>query len=215
VIGYCFLGEGAVGLDGCAWPIPVAGAPGAWVAGDHARACLVGELPYWIDDELWIVELTGDIEQTGHLRRGTAGRLLAEVVTWDATTADAFVESALNRIRDVAVAALRDGGWPTVAQRLSAIDARDAGACGRLASEAAVVAGAVDELAADAPLALAETIGFLSDVEDCRGPRAGLAGYCAAHAVGRAGADYDAGFAAERARQACWLASRLGLGRHR
>ena len=52
MIGYVFVGEGAVGLDGCIWPTPVDGEPGAWVAGERARACLVGDLPYWIDDEL-------------------------------------------------------------------------------------------------------------------------------------------------------------------
>ncbi len=59
--GYLFLGRGAVGLfDGRHWPTPN-GEPAAWVTGrpdgpDAVRAYRLDDLPYWLDDELWVVE---------------------------------------------------------------------------------------------------------------------------------------------------------------
>ena len=163
------------------------------------------------------MELAGDVERTGHALRGSGGRLLTAVVAWNPTTTEAFVESAVMSIRDAAVTALRTSGRSAETRRLAAIDAGDRDAFGRIAGEATVLADSADMAdahAEDALLALAETIGFLAEVEDRRGARAGLAGYCAAHGVGRACPDYDEGFAAERARQAAWLETRLGLERH-
>src|SRR5205085_9726919 len=69
MIAYKFLKSGAVGLvSGFRWPTPGAGSPGDWVearapvreceAGIHV--CRAGDLPYWMHDELWAIEIDGE-----------------------------------------------------------------------------------------------------------------------------------------------------------
>src|SRR5206468_5826573 len=86
---YAGLRSGAVDrLTDFAWPTPAVEAPGSWVeAGvdapdDAVRGFSVEQLPWWLDDELWQLELGG--EHTAELRRtrATRGRLIRRVETW-------------------------------------------------------------------------------------------------------------------------------------
>jgi len=86
MIAYKFLSRGAVGpFSGYRWPTPDGGAAGAWVEAtpaDGIHACRRSDLPYWIDEELWIAELSGDIRVTHHQIVASRGRLLARVEAW-------------------------------------------------------------------------------------------------------------------------------------
>lgn len=159
MLAYKFLAPGGYGLlSGFQWP------RGRWVAvqdplvpslrGIHA--CRVRDLPYWLDEELWAVELGGHVVEGEHALVASRGRLVERVEAWNAESAGEFTDAC----------AARNGG----------LGAANPGE------------------------------GWV--------PHAG-AGYVAAHAAGlaaeRAGADYESGFAEERAQQSAWLARRLAL----
>jgi hypothetical protein len=67
---YKFLTRDARGpLSGAAWPLPHDGAPGAWVEAGAgalelcvrgAHVCRPADLAYWLNDELWQLEVAGD-----------------------------------------------------------------------------------------------------------------------------------------------------------
>lgn len=100
MIAYKFLGEGAVGLySGFTWPI------GEWVEvteplepsrrGIHA--CRLGDLPHWLDAELWTVELEGEVLESERTIVASRGRLLERVPGWDAQAMRDFVVACLAR----------------------------------------------------------------------------------------------------------------------
>jgi hypothetical protein len=84
VIAYKFLAPGRVGpFTGFVWPV------GDWVdsaAVDRCRAgihaCRVRDLPLWIDDELWEIELDGDVSETARKLVAPRGRLVGRVDGW-------------------------------------------------------------------------------------------------------------------------------------
>lgn len=106
MIAYKFLRRGAIGpFSRFAWPT---GSPGAWVEAEpHVcasgiHACEVGDLPYWIDTELWELELDGAVRAERKLV-APRGRLVRRVESWDERTARAFADSC-------AAAAATSGG---------------------------------------------------------------------------------------------------------
>ena len=63
---------------------------GAWVAADPdapegfgIHACRAGDLPYWVSDELWRLELEGPLFESETQIEGRRGRLLSQVERWD------------------------------------------------------------------------------------------------------------------------------------
>lgn len=117
-----FLRAGAVGpFSGFVWPRPVAGEPGQWVRAPGTpvvcrsaiHACRVRDLPRWIDEELWVVELAGVvIEEDTKLAAG-AGRLLHRVDSWTHATAGEFARACAER------AAQHDAGYGDDARALA------------------------------------------------------------------------------------------------
>lgn len=103
---YGFLGQDAVAfLSGFRWPAPANGKPGAWVlAGEDAprevvRAVPVEQLPWWLDDELWEIELDGALIPDGRAIAADRGRLLRRVEAWSAEAALELVASCEERVR--------------------------------------------------------------------------------------------------------------------
>src|SRR5947209_16960027 len=89
-----FLGAGRTGVfSGFAWP-----APGTWVRtsepADACRrgihACSVEDLPWWIAEELWRIELGGEVQAERHKLVAGAGRLVDRVEGWTAELAGGF-----------------------------------------------------------------------------------------------------------------------------
>lgn len=229
---YKFLAQGGVGrFSDFHWPPPAGGEPGRWVAttaeledcrhGVHA--CAPEHLLDWIDDELWEVELDGELVATESMLIAERGRLVRRVTAWDGPAARAFADSCAWRARDYALSALRRVGLTEEAEKL--VDAVELGE---------LQAGAVSAFERSEGAA-AELSGFAADVVSlARGQRpeawrierqvtlrepvqtpgaiaANLA-FVVAHAAGReavaaAGSEdaYDEGFAAERA----WQLDRL------
>jgi hypothetical protein len=85
MIGFKFLGAGSIGrFSESAWPTP-----GTWVeAGslepcvDGVHACSADALAYWFDDELWTVELDGEMLDLGTVLIAQRGRLVSRVDGW-------------------------------------------------------------------------------------------------------------------------------------
>lgn len=134
MIGYKFLRRGAIGpFSRFAWPT---GSPGPWVEAEpHVcasgiHACEIDDLPYWIDAELWELELDSAVRVERKLvaRRG---RLLRRVESWDERSARVFAESC-------AAAAAASGAGDLAA------DAADAAASGETATSCFISARAAE-----------------------------------------------------------------------
>jgi hypothetical protein len=203
VIAYKFLSAGRVGpFSEFRWP-----EPGVWVraaaeaapcrAGIHA--CRVDDLPWWLADELWEVELEGEVEVDEHKIVAPAGRLRSRIGGWTADCASEYGEACAWRACDSAALALRRVKHERAAARLER--------CGTL-RELRHAARELAELIPDARISLL----MAKD-----GAESGLIGvapmtaYIAAHAARQL--DGPDAYQAERRWQSRWLADRLGLER--
>jgi hypothetical protein len=208
---YAFLDPAATDyLSGVQWPMPDDRGPGAWLepgADSPLRGYPADQLLWWLDRQLWEVELAGDVHDTGRSLLGDRGRLLAPVDAWTPDVARELTTDCALRLRDRAVVALEADGMDADAAALAA--ASD------LESIAAAAATAASRRGFGPLLAgyTADLVRFASFTPDpARG--AAVAARIAAHAL--AGGDegapgYDEAYAEERRRQAAWLRTRLGL----
>lgn len=235
---YKFLAAGATGrFSEFAWPVPEGGAPGRWVeveadledcrVGIHA--CRAAQVVDWLDDELWELELGGDVVERATMLIGRRGRLVRRVEAWSSETARAFADACVGRAREQALRALRRHDLTDEAQRLvAALQPEDVQR--EAATVAAAAPGEVAEAAGFAADAVALARGRRPDTWDLRRALADAApdqspaataanlGFVVAHAAGREavaatgdGEAYGPAFAAERAWQTAWLVERLGL----
>lgn len=235
---YKFLALGSTGrFSEFPWPRPAGTEPGAWVAAAErledcrhgVHACTLDQLLDWLDDELWEIELDGEIVAGDAMVVAERGRLVKQVVLWDGRTAQKFADACAWRARDHALSSLRRVGLTEEADRL--VDAVELGEL-----QAGAVAafersdGAAAELTGFAADAVSLAQGRRPEMWDAERPAtlrepvqtpgaiaANLA-FVVAHAagreavaVGRSEAAYDAGFAAEREWQLGWLSERLGI----
>lgn len=208
---YAFLGPTATDLvSGVRWPVPGGARPGPWVessGGSPLRGAAPDRLLWWLDEELWEVELAGEVRERGRGLLAERGRLLAPVDAWTPDVARDLIWDCALRLRDAAVDALRSGGREGDAAALATADDLDS------ITEAADRAAAREGHGALLAGFTADLVRFSSfQPNPARG--AAVAARIAAHAL--AGGDehaprYDAAYAAERRRQADWLRARLGL----
>jgi hypothetical protein len=201
VIAYKFLRTGRVGVfSGFRWP-----APGHWVRApgdvDACRlgihACRVRDLPWWLAEELWEIELDGDVQPDEHKVIARAGRLRSHIEAWTPGCATEYGEACAWRARGHAVQALRRAGHDEPAEALAR--------CGTLEEVRALAR----ELSKQLPdhrisLMIARDGAFRALTR-----AAPTSAYIAAHSAKRL--DGAASYDAERAWQARWLTDRLGL----
>ena len=163
VTAYKFLAAGAVApFTGFHWR------PGEWVEADGVdlcrrgvHACRIRDLPLWLDDELWEVELDGTVVEQQRKLVAQRGRLTRRIESWTPDAALEFGRFCSRRTRR------RVGFLPVLAGYVGDVD--------RFVSER----------------------------------RIAIAGFAAARAAELR--DGPAAYDAERAAQAEWLSSRLGL----
>ena len=119
VLAYKFLRPGAVGpFSGHRWPTPGNGDRGPWVetsswtevCRDGVHGCERSHLPLWIWEELWEVELAGEVQAEGHKLRAPRGRLVRRVEQWSAATAKAFAKACARRAAKHAAGPLGEAG---------------------------------------------------------------------------------------------------------
>jgi hypothetical protein len=104
-----FLERGRVApFGGHVWPAPGGGAPGDWIrpAGGEVFACRIPDLPWWVNAELWEVELEAPIRSLPTQIAGRRGRLLRQMVGWDDVALRAYGVACAERARDLALSIL-------------------------------------------------------------------------------------------------------------
>ena len=108
-----FLERGRVApFGGHVWPAPGGRAPGDWIQppGGEVFACRSSDLPWWINAELWEVELEAPIRILPTQVAGRRGRLLRRMVGWDDVALRAYGVACAERARDLAVSILLHEG---------------------------------------------------------------------------------------------------------
>jgi hypothetical protein len=108
VIAHKFLRAGGTGrFTGFRWPLPGDG-PGAWVdapiepcrSGIHA--CRPADLPIWAGDELYEIELDGEIVHERTKVVASRARLLRRVDAWERGLRDAYTRMCAERAHALA-----------------------------------------------------------------------------------------------------------------
>jgi hypothetical protein len=205
-------------FTGFVWPLPAPGAAGDWVGSPTApsvcrqgvNACRLSDLPYWINDVLWRVELDADVVEADVKVAAAGARLLASIAAWDAEAQEAFAESCATRALELALDALAVVGADDKAARPRRSPRKDLPALAR-------------EIAAGPALGrereAANVVSLVADAaESAAGGEGATAAYVSARAAQYAGPRFDpdrpsAGdaYLRERSRQAQWFADNLGL----
>jgi hypothetical protein len=201
MIAYKFLRAGRLGpFSKFAWP-----EPGVWVRAGTAtnqcrrgiHACRTRDLPWWLADELWEIELDGEPQIGEHKLLAPAGALRSHIDGWTAACAREYGEACAYRARDRALEALNRAGHSRAADQLAD--------CATL-EDLLVTARRLADDTPDTRISL--TIAGDGAVRALTGA-APTAAYIAAHAALRL--DGPSGYAAERAWQSRWLVERLEL----
>jgi hypothetical protein len=168
------------------------------------HACRAADLSYWLAPSLWEVELEEPVVETRHKLTARRGRLRTRIDAYPAAALELGAVCAW-RARDRAVQALQNASARRLASRFAAA---------RTLSDLRGLVGETDDSTFEGAAAAlaADTAQFaMSDP----GPEAPFIAACSAgHTqAGPAGgqADFDRGYATERACQSAWLVERLGL----
>lgn len=205
-----FLLAGAVSpFTGYAWQ------PGQWASAGESHecqagfhACRAGDLPYWLNAELWEFELAAPVVQATSKVVSSRARAVAKVTEWDAETADELALACARR---------------------TAKHAADELSAAHLGGEAAQLADVMTSAAPGDWLEVAEGCGAAASARGAR-QAAKLCGYvqdaiqavevypvassayiAARTANQRSSASGHDPYLAERAWQAAWLVRRLRL----
>ncbi|MDQ5822381.1 MAG: hypothetical protein M3540_13165, partial [Actinomycetota bacterium] len=172
--------------------------PGEWVEAEGElescrngiHACRPTDLPGWIDDELWEIELDGPVKELPSLVVAARGRLVRRIESWDDALALEFATACAQRAR-----VEEPAGAPAQAAAFAA-------------DAVALVQGRrpemweeVPDLPPQSPSATAANLGFVV---------AHAAGSAAAEGSGDPAA-YQRAFDGERTWQLEWLTGRLGI----
>jgi hypothetical protein len=200
-----FLRKGHISpFTGFAWTA------GEWVTTEGAVACRAGihacrldDLPYWLSDELWEIELAAPVVTASRKVLATRAQLVYQVDAWTPEVARAMARDCARRVVHHAVAELREAGQDTNADRLAK----------QPFEELSATAETIMEQISDRRRQTAKLCGYVVDaiaaIEEY--PVATVA-YMAARAAnersGPMNVDY---YAQERAWQAKWLAKHLAL----
>jgi hypothetical protein len=213
MIAYKFLRAGAVApFSGRLWEPPIQGHPGGWVEGgpvlqtcrSGVHACRPVQLAYWINDELWEVELAGRIVESELKLTAERGRLLRQLVLWGDELRDEFAAACAWRARHHALEELRTLALSEWVTRLESCT--ELRAASRLAGELAEV----PEL--QRRRSTRDLLAYLADAVEYASSDVAATAYIAAVAAERRSTIHSGDpFAEEREWQASWLAERLRL----
>ena len=128
-------------LTGFRWPVGQwveAEGPLAWCA-NGIHACRVEDLPHWLGQELWLMELDGETLATPDAIVGRRARLVERIGAWSGGVAKDFGYSCAGRAIALAT------GVPSAAGRAS--DAASDAAIGWVSGAAYVTAAVAGEVA--------------------------------------------------------------------
>jgi hypothetical protein len=210
VIAYKFLdGEGRAVFSGFRW---TDGPPGRWIetgavvpCREGIHGCRAADLAWWVNEELWEIELDGDVVEAPRKVAARRGRILRRLDGWAGGAAPEFAEAVTFRARDSALAV--SGSRPELAALADCPRVDEI----RPAAQAAL-GGLEDGSVAHVAVGLVADAAFFADQHICHAPfiSACAAGHAAAARTGSR-ADWRAGFEGERAWQSAWITRRLEL----
>jgi hypothetical protein len=118
MLAYKFLRAGAVGpFSGFPWPRPEASGPGPWIearpfrgaCGHGIHGCDDDHLVYWLNDELWLIELGGEVAAADKKLIAPRGRLIRRVEAWNGELARRLADAGIARARELVAAATGEG----------------------------------------------------------------------------------------------------------
>lgn len=154
VAAFKFLRRGAVGpFSGFRWPVD------EWVSGTEPfsacagaiHACAADDLPYWLQEELWRVELGGPVQRHEHKLAGASGRLVERVTAWDDGRARRFAAACAEEVDRISARLDQSSRDECAAVRDEFLSYADFAAAPALATLSSYLCGRVDgEGAADA-----------------------------------------------------------------
>jgi hypothetical protein len=111
---YKFLGADGTGFfSRFRWPRPADGEPGPWVESEidpcrsGIHACRRVDLPFWLNAELYELELGGEVAVEQLKVVAPRGRLLRRIEAWDAEAREEFSQMCIARAAELATAAGR------------------------------------------------------------------------------------------------------------
>jgi hypothetical protein len=201
MIAFKFLRSGRIGpFSEFQWP-----EPGVWVHAQRdlaackrgVHACRPRDLPWWLADELWEIELDGHLQLDHHKIVAASGRLRSQIEAWTSACAQEYADACAWRAHERAVQALTRAGRRHEANELTTCTTLD-----DVLTAARRLAGAIPETRTSLTIAGDGAFRALTGAPP-------TSAYIAAHAAMRL--DGAAGYAAERAWQSDWLVKRLGL----
>lgn len=210
MIAYKFLDRDGRGVfSGFRW---AGRPPGEWVETADVVACREGvhgcrpaDLAWWVNDELWELELDGDVVEAGRKLVARRGRLRRRLDEWSGGVATEFAHATIVKARDAALSVAGSGPeMAALAAGQTVDEIRPAAQAALAALEEGTPAHVAVGLVADAA--------FFADQHICHAPfiSACAAGHAAAARSGRRD-DWRAGLEAERAWQSAWIGQRLSL----
>jgi hypothetical protein len=192
VIAYKFLSAGGYGpFSGFEWP-----SAGDWVDG-RISACRASDLPIWLHEELWVVELEGPIQEARTKLVAPRGRLLRQVPEWTEVTAGELALGCARRTRGHAATVLRAGGMTSAAQLLQAFALEDL--------------PDAEKLVPHTSARVRTAVGYAADAANSAMTGAAAAAAYIATCAAQHAADSTAAAAHERSWQARWMRDRLSL----
>jgi hypothetical protein len=150
-----FLRAGGVApFTGTRWRQSANGGPGEWVDAGRVEVCRRGihacareDLPYWFQEELWEIELGGEVQRTGHKLVAPRGRLVRRVDAWNADAARSFSLACAERA--AAIAERSPEVSPYAADAAATAEAGKAAVTGYIVARAAELTGGVEAYEAE------------------------------------------------------------------
>jgi len=170
------------------------------------HACRLTDLPFWMSDELWSVELTGRITNAWNKVTGTQGRLISRVDAWNDQIQCELADACVRRTVEHSVHELRAAEFTSEAE---ALEGHDVSALPSIARDL------LPPLTARRADPAAELCRYIVDIAEgmTQYPVATIAYMAARAADQRTGAPSADFYGDERAWQASWIADRLQLRR--
>lgn len=107
---YKVLTDGRSDFTGWRWSLPEGDRPGEWLYADgQLGMCVNGihaatteQLPQWLGDEIWEIELGGQVLTHEPALVASQARLVRRIDKWDEATRRRFAETCLARARAIA-----------------------------------------------------------------------------------------------------------------
>lgn len=129
MLAYKVLVDGRSAFSGTSWPLPSGDRPGEWVSasgtvqpyvtGVHASS--VDQLPQWLGDQLYRIELDGQVTSTMAAIVALRGRLLAAVQEWDEPVQMRFSGDCAERARLLDRSTQSAQQWMDTIERLAGV----------------------------------------------------------------------------------------------